>query len=256
MVKYKYDTNARYYKLDWCRFISPDVTEYLNPDNPNGLNLYAYCSNDPVNYVDPSGHGPISLLAGLAISGFVSWGLSELFGEHLVSGANLALTGGSAVISGIMAMTLATPVGWIVGGVTAVAGAFTLAFASAELQQHFTGANWMLDSGMSNSDYYILMTIASITANVGAAASNIAYHYKIDSVIQKGRINGKMISGTDIVGYNGLRFSSGTGKVYSLELHPNHNSHGVHIQWNQWFTTYPKFPGEYVLNPLWRLRLW
>ena len=29
---------------------------YLDPDTPNGLNLYAYCNNDPVNFSDPSGH--------------------------------------------------------------------------------------------------------------------------------------------------------------------------------------------------------
>ena len=59
---YYYDTetgfyylNARYYNPDWCRFISPDSATYLNPDNPNGLNLYAYCYNDPINYCDPSG---------------------------------------------------------------------------------------------------------------------------------------------------------------------------------------------------------
>lgn len=251
-----YYLNARYYNPEWRRFISPDSTEYIDSENPNGLNLYAYCYNDPVNYADPSGHWAISLLAGLVIGGLVSWGLSELFGEHLVTGAGLALTGGSAIISGIMAMTLATPVGWIVGGITAVAGVFTLFFASAELQQHFTGDNWMLDVVMSESAYYTLMAISSITASIGTAASSITYHYKIDSVIQKGRINGKMKSGKDIAGYKGLRFSSKTGKVYSLEFHPNHNDHGVHIQWNQWFTTYPKYPGEYVLNPLWRLRLW
>ena len=251
-----YYLNARCYNPEWRRFISPDDTSYLDPESVNGLNLYAYCYNDPVNYADPSGHWAISLLAGLVIGGLVSWGLSELFGEHLVTGASLALTGGSAVVSGIMAMTLTTPVGWIVGGITAVAGIFTSAFASAELQQHFTGDNWMLDGGMSQGAYYTLMTISSITASVGTAASSVAYHYKIDTVIQKGRINGKMVSGADIDGYPGLRFSSKTGKVYSLEFHPKHNGHGVHIQWNQWFTTYPKFPGEYVLKPLWRLRLW
>ena len=212
--------------------------------------------NNPIMYADPSGHAAISLLAGLIIGGLVSWGLCELFGEHLVTGTGLAITGGSAVVSGIMAMTLATPVGWVVGGITAVAGLCTLAFATAELQQHFTGDNWMLDGGMSQGAYYTLMTISSITASVGTAASSVAYHYKIDTVIQKGRINGKMVSGADIDGYPGLRFSSKTGKVYSLEFHPKHNGHGVHIQWNQWFTTYPKFPGEYVLKPLWRLRLW
>ena len=248
--------NSRYYSPELCRWISPDSIEYLDPQSINGLNLYAYCGNDPVNRFDPSGHAAISLLAGLIIGGLVSWGLSELFGEHLVTGTGLAITGGSAVVSGIMAMTLATPVGWIVGGITAVAGLCTLAFATAELQQHFTGDNWMLDGGMSQGAYYTLMTISSITASVGTAASSVAYHYKINTVTQKGRINGKMVSGADIDGYPGLRFSSKTGKVYSLEFHPKHNGHGVHIQWNQWFTTYPKFPGEYVLNPLWRLRLW
>ncbi len=251
-----YYCNSRYYSPELCRWISPDSIEYLYPQSINGLNLYCYCMNNPIMYADPSGHAAISLLAVLIIGGLVSWGLSELFGEHLVTGTGLAITGGSAVVSGIMAMTLATPVGWIVGGITAVAGIFTLAFASAELQQHFTGDNWMLDGGMSEGVYYTLMTISSITASVGTAASSVAYHYKINAVTQKGRINGKMVSGTDIDGYPGLRFSSKTGKVYSLEFHPNHNGHGVHIQWNQWFTTYPKFPGEYVLNPLWRLRLW
>ena len=67
---YYYDTetgfyylNARYYNPDWCRFISPDSAAYLNPDNPNGLNLYAYCGNDPVNYKDPSGHLAITTIA-------------------------------------------------------------------------------------------------------------------------------------------------------------------------------------------------
>ena len=51
-----YFLNARYYNPTWRRFISPDDTAYLDPDTPSGLNLYAYCNNDPVNYSDPSGH--------------------------------------------------------------------------------------------------------------------------------------------------------------------------------------------------------
>ena len=51
-----YYLNARYYCPEWRRFISPDDTSYLDPETPNGLNLYAYCGNDPVNYCDPSGH--------------------------------------------------------------------------------------------------------------------------------------------------------------------------------------------------------
>ena len=51
-----YYLNARYYNPEWRRFISPDSTEFIDPETPNGLNLYAYCYNDPVNYADPSGH--------------------------------------------------------------------------------------------------------------------------------------------------------------------------------------------------------
>ena len=71
---YYYDTdtglyylNARYYSPEFRRFISPDDTEYLNPKNVNGLNLYCYCNNDPINFVDPSGH---SVLMSLGVFGF------------------------------------------------------------------------------------------------------------------------------------------------------------------------------------------
>ena len=60
---YDEDTNlyclgARYYSPEWRRFISPDDTAYLDPESVNGLNLYCYCNNDPINFVDPSGHMP------------------------------------------------------------------------------------------------------------------------------------------------------------------------------------------------------
>ena len=44
-----------------CRWISPDDIEYLDPESVNGLNLYCYCLNDPVNNYDPTGHFAISL---------------------------------------------------------------------------------------------------------------------------------------------------------------------------------------------------
>ena len=56
-----YYLNARYYSPELRRFISPDDTAYLDPETPNGLNLYCYCNNDPVNYADPNGHFLITL---------------------------------------------------------------------------------------------------------------------------------------------------------------------------------------------------
>jgi len=42
----------RCYSPNLMRFLSPDT---LSPFDKGGINLYAYCSGDPINYVDPSG---------------------------------------------------------------------------------------------------------------------------------------------------------------------------------------------------------
>ena len=47
--------NARFYDPQTGRFISRDTYRGV-PDNAGTWHLYAYCANNPVNYVDPSGH--------------------------------------------------------------------------------------------------------------------------------------------------------------------------------------------------------
>lgn len=51
-----YYLNARYYDPGDGRFLTED-TYRGNAEEPGSLHLYAYCANNPVNYVDPSGHG-------------------------------------------------------------------------------------------------------------------------------------------------------------------------------------------------------
>ena len=60
---YYYDTETglyylqtRYYDPEVGRFISRDSIEYANPETINGLNLYAYCGNNPVMKVDLTGN--------------------------------------------------------------------------------------------------------------------------------------------------------------------------------------------------------
>jgi len=50
-----YYYNARYYDPQIGRFISAD-TVVPNPANPQAFNRYSYCLNNPLKYVDPSGH--------------------------------------------------------------------------------------------------------------------------------------------------------------------------------------------------------
>jgi RHS repeat-associated protein len=48
---------ARWYDPALGRFLQPD-TIVPEPGNPQSLNRFAYCLNNPVRYVDPTGHWP------------------------------------------------------------------------------------------------------------------------------------------------------------------------------------------------------
>ncbi len=50
-----YYLQSRYYDAELGRFISADSIEYLDPETLGGLNLYAYCGNNPVMAIDPEG---------------------------------------------------------------------------------------------------------------------------------------------------------------------------------------------------------
>ena len=81
-----YYLTTRYYDPEIGRFISPDSVEYLDPQSINGLNLYAYCGNDPINYADPSGHAFISALL-ISIGIGIAVGLAGQLTSDLVTSA-------------------------------------------------------------------------------------------------------------------------------------------------------------------------
>ena len=69
---YYYDTEtglyylkSRYYDPEIGRFITIDDLSYLDPETINGLNLYAYCGNNPVMRVDSKGNDWNSFWAGV-----------------------------------------------------------------------------------------------------------------------------------------------------------------------------------------------
>ena len=50
-----YYFGARYYDAAQARFLTPD-TVVQSPGNPQSLNRYSYCLNNPLMYDDPTGH--------------------------------------------------------------------------------------------------------------------------------------------------------------------------------------------------------
>ena len=59
------------------RFINADDVSYLQPETIHGLNLYAYCQNNPIMHVDPSGH---FLLLAITI-----WSITKLFHNEIIA---------------------------------------------------------------------------------------------------------------------------------------------------------------------------
>ena len=86
-----YYLQSRYYDPNTCRFISPDSVSYLGANGDlTSYNLYAYCSNNPVSFVDPSGHAIesiwdiISLAASVAdvvLNPYDIWAWAGLLGD-------------------------------------------------------------------------------------------------------------------------------------------------------------------------------
>ena len=108
-----YYLNSRYYNPQWCRFISPDDIAYLDPESVNGLNLYCYCNNDPVNYCDPSGHK----------AEWWQWTLFGIGAALVVVAAGMAILGtGGVAAFGMGALIGSASVGAVGAGIGAAVG--------------------------------------------------------------------------------------------------------------------------------------
>ena len=72
-----YYLRARYYDPYLGRFTTED-SYWGESDNPLSLNLYTYCENDPIQYVDPSGHR----MSDNELDFFFGKGASQLFDDN------------------------------------------------------------------------------------------------------------------------------------------------------------------------------
>ena len=93
-----YYLQTRYYDPATCRFVNADDVTYADAETLQGLNLYAYCGNNPVMRIDPTGHK-------WSWRKFFSWigtGLAVVAGLAVGIAATI-FTGGMPLLAGVIA---------------------------------------------------------------------------------------------------------------------------------------------------------
>ena len=170
---YYYDTETglyflktRYYDPQIGRFITIDDLSYLDPETINGLNLYAYCANNPVMNVDENGTSWWSR--------FWNSLAGKILGTILVIAAVVVLSVATAGIGTAVAGALGGGVAaTIIGG--AVGGAISGAIFSAGISVVSQG----ISNGYSNVNWKQVGKDALIGAAVGAVLGAITSGIKI-----------------------------------------------------------------------------
>ena len=186
-----YYLQSRYYDATLCRFLNRDNVNYLEPESINGLNLYCYCHNNPIMYVDPNGHMPKWaqwVVGGLAIAGLVvatvltcgaagagaaAVGAAMLVGGLVSAGINVVdqlSDGGEFDWTELAISTLSGTAYGLVVGLTGGAGGWAVAgkFAVA-------GGTSLLNSWNQNATFGETMKSLGISLLVSGAAQGAGY---------------------------------------------------------------------------------
>ena len=196
---YYYDTSlklyylvTRYYDPVVGRFISQDSFEYADPDTINGLNLYAYCANNPVMNVDPTGHAflvfLIAALIGFTIS-YASSVVSQLATSGSVNWTTAAIDGVFGAVSGALAMVPGLGViatGLINAGLTAVNS-----FITTGIENDWQFSGW---------DFVTIAASAVLSGVVSGIARNAFLKNGGREILKDthkfvGKISGRIVSG-------------------------------------------------------------
>ena len=192
-----YYLNSRYYDPEIGRFINIDDIGVINDykDVFNGLNLFAYCINNPIMHVDESGRGFLDWLLGIISVVVVA------AATVLLVAASVATGGLLGVAIGAVATTMA--INAAIGGVTALANGTS--FAAGVFGGAVSGAAIGFSIGLG------IMTgggaIGFIPAILGVLSSNYLAG-NLSYVINKG-LNGEQITWKGAMTSGGLHIASG-----------------------------------------------
>lgn len=232
---YYYDTdtelyylNTRYYDPELGRFITIDGIEYLNPETINGLNLYAYCGNNPVSNVDPNGNdfwswflGGLSLVGGVILC-FVPGG--QAIGAALIVGG-VSITASNIMTAAGVDSKIAS---LISSGLDIVAG-IALCFVPG---MQGLGASLIGSGALGIAGGYISEALggsfelgAAIGSIIGGFIGGKAYKmydaHKIGKIAQQGTVvigetMSRVHAQADLIGAGTFKASKGANLLYKI----------------------------------------
>ena len=198
---------SRYYDPETGRFISADSIEYLDPETLGGLNLYAYCGNNPVMYVDPTGEAFLLFLVAALIGGIVSFAASAatqaIFNDGHVNWGVAAIDGLFGAIAGAL---------WMVPGLGPVATGF--------INAGLTAVNGIITTGIENDWQYTwkdVITIASsatLSGLVSGYARNVFFANRGYELLTKSHKLVGTISQRIVSSY----YNNDASKIFSTSL--------------------------------------
>ena len=105
-----YYLQSRYYDSEICRFINADIPEIsqMSKGLTNGVNIFAYCNNNPINNSDPTGTIALSLVLRIALGAligaacyFLSWLFFKRFTKEKFSVWQLLINIAVGAVSGL-----------------------------------------------------------------------------------------------------------------------------------------------------------
>ena len=142
---YVYDQETGFYYLQ-SRYYNPEIGRFINADNQlstgdmTGMNLFAYCGNNPVTRIDPTGHawghwllGAV-IVAGFAVATVVTCG-------SFAAAATAVCMVGSGVAAATTASTIAA--GAFIGSATVYGMAVLTAASNSNSVEEFRDqGNW------------------------------------------------------------------------------------------------------------------
>ena len=154
------------------------------------------------------------VLCGIALVGLGLTIAGVALDNNTLTAIGLGMVGVAGLVSGGIAIAGAIVSGatltGVIGGVTATAGAGSLAFMSAEIQEATGNGNWIMDTtGMSDGVYNALLLSTAAIATAGTFASSASNAFNIKSVNGAGKYGD----------YYGVRFETAAGKTRVLSFH-------------------------------------